>query len=122
MDNMQSVNDGFRQSLTEMTIEVVNLRAAVSSNTRASGSLSATANAAWDSQAKRIDELEKDTEDVQGQVRRGSGPNRDEDGSRWNLPYKGELKEYSGDKKTYRACAGKVAAFCNSMKPGFRRC
>ena len=85
MVHMQSGIDALPQSLIEMTIEVVNFRAAVSSNLGAMSTINAKANAAWGNQAKIKEDLEKDIEEVQGQVRRGGGPNRDEHGSRWNI-------------------------------------
>ena len=39
----------------------------------------------------------------------------------WNLLHKGDLKEFSGDKKGYRPWTKKVQAFCNTKRPGFRR-
>ena len=68
MDHMQGVIDALRQSLTEMTIEVVNFRAAVTSNIGTMANLNATANAASDAQAKRMDDLENGLQEVQGQT------------------------------------------------------
>ena len=35
--------------------------------------------------------------------------------------HKGDLKEFNGDKKTYRPWTKKVQAFCNTKRPGFRK-
>ena len=101
-----------------MTQEVVNLRATATASGAALTALQATANAAWDSQAQRMDTLEKELEDTRGLLAQvgNQGPRE----HFWNLEHKGTLKEYSGDQKSYRPWARRLTAFCNSKVGGFR--
>ena len=62
--------------------------------------------------------MEAEISEVQGQVRRAGTK---DDGPKRNLEHKGALKEYSGEKKSYRPWAKKVMAFCISKVDGFRK-
>ena len=119
MDQMNQILTAVQQSMTEVTQEVVNLRATVTANGTAMAALQATANAAWDAQKTRMDDIEKDLEEAQSQIRRGGGV-REERTENWNLEHKGTVKEYGGDQKSYRQWAKRLSAFCNSKIDGFR--
>jgi hypothetical protein len=124
MDQMQSTIEALRVSLTEVTTEVISLRTSATASAAQIATLTATSNAAWEGLTARADQTESDVTDVQGHVRRGGGPS-DGGGQRfereWDLQMKGDLKEFSGDKKMYRQWAQQVQAFCNTKRPGFRK-
>ena len=110
-----------QQSLVELTQEVQQLKAKTETSTGGLASLKATSEAAWGGITARIDAAEKIVTEVKGQMHsQGAAPHQG-DGPRWNLEHKGALKEYNGDKKTYRPWAKKVMAFCNSKADGFRK-
>ena len=124
MDQMQSTIEALRVSLTDVTTEVIKLRASADASAAQIATLTASSKAAWEGLSARVDQTESDVTDVQGHVRRGGGPG-DGGGQRferdWDLQTKGDLKEFSGDKKEYRQWAQKVQAFCNTKRPGFRK-
>ena len=101
MDQMQQIINALQQSLTEVIQEVVSLRATVTTSGAALTALQATANAAWDTQATRMDTLEKELEDARALIAQGGNHGPKE--HFWNLEHKGTLKEYSGDQKSYRS-------------------
>ena len=109
MDQMQQVITALQQSLTEVTQEVVNLRVTVTASGAAMIALQATANAAWDTQAARMDVLEKELEDARALIAQGG--HREPKEHFWNLEHKGTPKEYSGDQKSCRPWARRLSAF-----------
>ena len=125
MDQMQSTIEALRVSLTEVTTEVVSLRTAANASATQIATLTAASKAAWEGLTARADQTESDVTDVQGHVRRGGGPGdggqRPERVYEWDLLDKGDLKDISGDKKTYRQWTQKVQAFRNTKRPGFRK-
>ena len=104
---------------------MVSLRTAANASATQIATLTAASKAAWEGLTARADQTESDVTDVQGHVRRGGGPGdggqRPERVYKWDLLHKGDLKEFSGDKKAYRQWTQKVQAFCNSKRPGFRK-
>ena len=58
----------------------------------------------------RMDQLESDVTDVQGHMCRGGGGSDLSYEREWDLLHKGDLKEFNGDKKHYRAWIKKVQA------------
>ena len=118
MDQMQQTIAALQQSLTEVTQEVVNLRAAATTSSTNLTALQTTANTAWDAQAQRMDALEKDIDETGALIGQGGihGPGE----HLWNLEHKGTLKEYSGDQKSYRSWLKRLSSFCNSKVDGFR--
>ena len=103
-----------QQSLVDLTQDVQSVKGTTTASANVLAALQATANNAW----KRLDDVEAEISEVQGQVRRAG--TRD-DGPKWNLEHKGALKEYSGEKKSYHPWAKKVMAFCNTKVHGFRK-
>ena len=123
MDQMQATIDALRVSLTDVTTEVTSLRATANASAAAIANLTATSNNAWDGHTARMDQLESDLTDVHGHIRRGRGGGERDHAPferEWDLLHKGDLKEFSGDKKIYRAWIKNVQAFCNMKRPGFR--
>ena len=118
MDQMQQAIAALQQSLTEVTQEVVNLRAAATTSSAGLQALRLTANTAWDAQAARMDALEKEIEEARALI--GQGSNHGPREHLCNLEHKGTLKEYAGDQKSYRSWAKRFSAFCNSKVDGFR--
>ena len=98
---MEQLIAALQMSLTEVTQEVVNLRATVVTNANALTALQATANSAWARQDDRMNYLEKEIEEAKKM--QGQGTNVKE--FHWNLEHKGTLKEYAGDPKAYRQWA-----------------
>ena len=113
---MEQLVAALQLSLTEVTQEVVNLRATVATNEQAMTALQATANSAWTRQDSRMNILEKEIEEAKRM--QGQGNNVKE--FHWNLEHKGTLKEYAGDSKAYRPWARRFSAVCNSKVDGFR--
>ncbi len=75
--NVQATIEALRAPLTEVTTEVISLRAAANASATAVANLTATCNTAWDGLSARADQIESDIPDVQGQIRRGGGPGDD---------------------------------------------
>ena len=104
MDQMQSTIEALRVSLTEVTTEVISLRAAANASASQIATLTATSTSAWEGLTARADQTESDVTDVQGLIRRGGRPG--DGGQRfdreWGLAHKGDLKEFSGKKQQYR--------------------
>ena len=122
MDQMQATIDALRLSLANVTTEVVSLRTSANASANAVASLTATSNTAWDRHAARMDQIESDVADVQGRARRQGGGGGDGNRPReWDLLHKGDLKEFSGDKKLYRPWTTQFQVFCNTKRPGFRK-
>ena len=116
MDQMQQIITALQLSLTEVTQEVHNLRATVTTSGTALTALQATANSAWTKQDDRMIELEKDIDETKKMLSQGGNVKE----FHWNLEHKGTLKEYSGDQKSYKTWARRFSAFCNSKVDGFR--
>ena len=108
MDQMQQSITALQQSLTEVTQEVVNLRAAAATSSASLSALQATANTAWDAQAARMNALEKEIEEARDLIRQGGNQGPRE--HMWNLEHKGIFKEYAGDQKSYRSWAKRFSA------------
>ena len=72
IDQMQQIITALQQSLTEVTQEVVNLRATVTTSGAVLIALQATANAAWDTQATRMDTLEEELENARALIARAA--------------------------------------------------
>ena len=113
---MEQLVAALQVSLTEVTQEVVNIRATVTATEQAMNAWQGTANAAWTRQDSRMNILEKEIEEAKRM--QGQGNNVKE--FHWNLEHKGTLKEYAGDTKAYRAWARRFSAFCNSKVDEFR--
>ena len=117
IDQLQSVIDVMANTLTETAADMALMKGYITANTNAATNNAAAidnlmkkSNAAWEGQAKRIEELstELDTEvdELQEKMRRvggGAGQGQGGGGDRWNLEHKGALKEYAGDKKAYKS-------------------
>jgi hypothetical protein len=125
MQQMQATIEALRASLTEVTTEVVKLRASADASAAQIASLTSSSKDAWEGLTARVDQTESDITDVQGHIRRGGGPGdggvREREPREWDLMHKGDLKEFNGDKKVYKAWTEKVHAFCNTKRPGFRK-
>ena len=113
---MQQIITALQLSLTEVTQEVHNLRATVTTSGTALTALQATANSAWTKQDNRMNEFEKEIEETKKMLSQGGNAKE----FHWNLEHKGTLKEYSGDQKSYKTWARRFSAFCNSKVDGFR--
>ncbi len=94
MDQMQSTIEALRVSLSEVTAEVISLRAAANASATQIATLTATSTAAWEGLTARANQTESDVTDVQGQIRQGGG--QGDGGSRepreWELLHKGDHK------------------------------
>ena len=121
MDQMRATIDALRGSLTEVTTEVISLRAAANASATAIANLTATSNSALGGHATRMDQIDSDITDVQGHVRRGGGVEVSSYEREWDLLHKGDFKEFNGDKKLYRAWVKKAQAFCSTKRPGIRK-
>ena len=94
---MEQLVAALQVSLTEVTQEVVNFRATVTTTEQAINALQGTANAAWTRQDSRMNVLEKEIEEARKMQGQGSSVKE----FHWNLEHKGTLKEYAGDSKAY---------------------
>ena len=82
---MQSTIDAMNRTVQDLATEVVQLRTVAGHAHGQVQVLSQRSTDAWESQAKRLDDVEQELQDVQAQVRRGGGGQ----GERlWNLDHK----------------------------------
>ena len=101
---MEAMMAAMRQSMTDLTTEIVSVRTLVAQSQAGLNTLTATSTTAWHDQDKKITDLQTQLDDLQAQLRRTGG--RDESFQRnWHLEHKGTLKTYDGSKKDYRAWA-----------------
>ena len=127
MANMEAMMTAMRQSMTDLTTEMVTVRtilaqtqALVNQNQTGLNTLTATSTAAWQEKDKKTNEMKDAIDELQAQLRRTGG--RDDSQQKyWHLEHKGTLKVYDGSKKDYRAWSKQVMAFCNTKQPGFRK-
>ena len=113
IDQMQSLIDVTSNTLVETATEMGRMKDfitantnAVTNNAAAIDNLMKKSNAAWEGQAKRIEELstelDKEVDELQEKVRRvggGAGQGQGGGGDRWNLEHKGAIKSFAGEKK-----------------------
>ena len=118
--SMEAMMVAMRQSMTDITTDIVSIRTVVAQTQTGLANLTSTSNTAWDDQSKKIDNLQSQIDDLQAQLRRTGG--RDNPGQmHWHLEHKGALKTYDGTKKDYKTWAKQVMAFCNTKQAGFRK-
>ena len=66
---MQTTIEALRVSLTEVTTEVISLRAAVTTSAAQIATLTGTSKSAWDGLTARADQVESDVTDLQEHLR-----------------------------------------------------
>ena len=109
-EQLQAMVDAVRQSLTEVTTAVVSLCTAANASAAAVTNLTSTSDDAWDRQTRCLEQIDSKIDESQGQVRHGGGAGRSED-REWNFVHKGDLREFNGDKKVFKAWSKKLARF-----------
>ena len=108
MNAMEAMMVAMRQSMTDITTDMVNVRTLVAQGQAGINTLTATSTNAWTEQNKKIIDMQKQLDDLQADLKdqqQRSGGRDDNHQRQWHLEHKGTLKTYDGSKKDYRSWA-----------------